>query len=1063
MPALIPLRVFLLSRFAVYRGERLIPSRAWKRRKAETLFKLILLAPRHSLSRDQAIEMLFPEGNPERSPKAFNTVLHDLRRTLCPANAPHELYISLESDHLTLNPDCLALVDADAFEAAARKVLREVHPDRATLESALALYTGDLLPDDVHADWSTARRETLRDLSLTLCLRLADVCKTAGDPTAALETLRRILAAEPAHEEAHRRLIELYARMGQRHAALRQYQRCVEILQRELNVSPTQETTAVYRAILAGEISPIPAPRFALPSDLPPFTGRERELDWLNRQWERVRAGAGQVVFLVGDMGVGKTRLAWEFLARVVKSGAQAATGAAREQEEHLPYAPVVDALRDLLRAHTPAARDRLAGAWASDLAKLFPDFFLNAAPLTALDAALERERLFHALAEIMAALAREQPLILFVDDAHASDETTGQLLTFLAHRLSNLPICLLIALQLEELDTEHSLRQMLAQGETLTVPALSASESAMFIHALDAAAPRAWSATIYLVAEGNPLFTLELVRSMRERKGGTVSLPPRLRDALRRKLKRLPQAEREILEFAAIIGREFDYTTLCAVGDWSERAVVDALDQALAIQLIEERSNLYQFRHGLMRLALYEGLSAPRRRWWHRRAGEVLEGRAPVEVLAHHFASARLADKAVRYALGAAQRARRVYAMNEALGFLRNAEAFLEELAGDSAEMRARVYGELGDVESFLGHYPAAEEHYRRALAIGVDTLGACRAMDLHTRIATTWERRGDFGRALEELERGRALEATSGSCVELARLYDTLGLVQLNRGEHRLGLQHTQRAVAILDTLPTSLDTRIARAIALRQLGMGNGEIGKHAEALRAFRECLTVAEELGDEHLIANTLNCIGSLSVRRGEYETAIARLERGLELARRVSDQHTQALCLANLGDAYQARGDAKRGLPFLQQAARLAEEMNERSLTHFTCGLLVQTALSLRELDAAHDYAERAWKAAEGMANPRDLGVAASLLARVESARGDWDAAEKYFADSLGHLSESQHPFDFAQTQRWLAEMLLRRGETARARLALEKALALYRGVGAQAEVQSMEEMIAKL
>ena len=1050
------LRVFLLGHFAVYRGDRLILPRTWKRRKAATLFKLFLLAPNHAILRDQAIELLFPDADPAASIKAFNTVLHSLRRTICPPHAPHELYITTETDRVYLNPECLAFTDADVFEAQGRAALHEPQPTRAELEAALALYTGDLLPDDLYADWATARRESLRDLFLSLLLRLAETSETAREDAAAVSALQRILKVEPAHEDAHRRLIRLYARMGQRHAALRQYQRCLDLLRRELEIAPMPETTALYRAIVAGEIAPLPQPALATLPSTSPFIGRARELEWLMSRWRRAREGAGQTFAVVGEMGVGKTRLMWEFLSRATEEGAQVAVGAAREQEGALPYAPIVEALEALLRSRALESRRHLVGVWASDLVKLFPDLFPDATPSSALDPALERERLFRAMGETMAALARERPLILFVDDVHAADETTVQLLAYLAHRAPALPVALGIAARAEELAPrrEHFI------GEQLRVENLSAAESAQLVHALEKPAPHEWAATIYTVAEGNPLFTQELVRTKKEGRG---DLPPQLRDALTRRLRRLPRATRAVLEFASVLGREFDYATLCAVGDWSERTVVDALDAALETQLVEEGARAYQFRHGVMRLALYEELSETRRAWWHRRAGETLEPRATPEILAHHFALGQVADQAVRYLLQAAQRARRVYAMDEAAQHLRIAEEFVERLT-DTAEIRFEIYSGLGDTHFFAARYAEAEKYYTHARELGVDALGNCRAAEMETRRAMTFERRGDFEHAVEGLRRGQALlEREAEPCIQAARLYHALGQVHINHGEHRAGLEHARHAVAILDALPSSPDVQVERAIALRQLGMGHGEIGEHADALRAFGDCLTVAEQLGDEHLIADTLNCLGSLCVRRGEYDAAIGRLQRGLDLARHVGDLHTQALCLVNLGDAYQSRGEPRNALQYLQESARLAEETGARSLAHFVYGLLVQTTLALNELDAAREYAERAFAAAEAMANPRDLGAAGALLGRVAAARGEWDAAEKYFADSLAQLSETQHPFDSAQAQRWLGEMLARQRQTEGARVAFEKALALYHAVGAEPEVRATEEWLAKL
>lgn len=324
--------------------------------------------------------------------------------------------------------------------------------------------------------------------------------------------------------------------------------------------------------------------------------------------------------------------------------------------------------------------------------------------------------------------------------------------------------------------------------------------------------------------------------------------------------------------------------------------------------------------------------------------------------------------------------------------------------------------------------------------------------------------ERRGEFERALAYLGEGRACLAEEPACVERARLYNALGLAYNNHGEHVAGLDFTRQALAVLDGLPATREVQEARATALRQLGMGLGEQGEHEAALRAFAECLDTVEALGDDPFIAMTLNCLGSLHVRRGEYAQAVARLERGLEIAKRVGDLHVQALCRVNLGEGFQAQDDTGGALPHLWEAARLAEETGARSLAHYICGVLVATTLAQNDLDAAQEYAGRAWAAAEALGNPRDLGVAAGLLGQVASARGDWDSAEAHFVRAFEWLRDVEHRFDRAQAHRHYGQMLLQRGEAyaERGRAELQMALGDFAVVGAAGEVEAVQALLAE-
>jgi len=328
------LRIELLGRFRVYVGPRVVADDAWRLRKAQSLVKLLALTPGQRLHREQALDTLWPDLEPVAATNNLHRTLHAIRRALDPdlAAVTPSPYVRLRGETLTLSPHHAPWIDVDAFNEAAGAARRGRDP--AVFEAALALYAGDLLPDDPYEDWAIGRREQLRDLYLDVLTELAWLRQAREEYDAAIGALEQVVAHEPAHEEAHLGIMRLRALLGQRYQALRQYQQLRDALRRDLDAAPDRDSQRLYQDILSGRFpdSRRPTPgsgpgrREENPSRLdlgayaaaapavPPtgFIGRERELATVTSLLADTR-----LLTLTGAGGCGKTRLAMAAAARV--------------------------------------------------------------------------------------------------------------------------------------------------------------------------------------------------------------------------------------------------------------------------------------------------------------------------------------------------------------------------------------------------------------------------------------------------------------------------------------------------------------------------------------------------------------------------------------------------------------------------------------------------------------------------------------------------------------------------------------------------------------------------
>jgi len=245
------LEIGLLGRFRIVIDGVAVEDRAWTRRKSKTLIKLLALQPLHQLHREQVMEFLWPEQEPEAALNNLHKTIHAARRALDPnlkAGADSQ-FILTQGQQVLLRAPGGVRIDVEEFERRASEALRASDP--AAGESALELYEGDLLSEDLYEDWAAARREQLRMLHEQLLGHLARLHEARGSHPQSIERWNQLVAANPSNEGAHRNLMRLYVVAGSRHQALQQYQLCRDVLRRELDLEPERATIALYEQIVA--------------------------------------------------------------------------------------------------------------------------------------------------------------------------------------------------------------------------------------------------------------------------------------------------------------------------------------------------------------------------------------------------------------------------------------------------------------------------------------------------------------------------------------------------------------------------------------------------------------------------------------------------------------------------------------------------------------------------------------------------------------------------------------------------------------------------------------------
>ncbi|MGH2594174.1 MAG: ATP-binding protein [Anaerolineae bacterium] len=861
-------RIFLLGRFEVVRGERVLRAGDWTRRKAQTLLARLALEPSRRLLKDQALDLLWPDQPSAAASNNLYRTLHALRQTLDThlGAGSGEAIFSFEDGVLMLAES--VWIDVAEFERLCSSLplpTSNLQSRISNLQSALSLYQDDLLPDDLYAEWTIAPRESLRRLHREASLAVAKHHIVERDYTAAIELLTPLLNRDRADEPVHRELMRAYTLADRRHEALRQYQACVDALAAELDVPPEPATTTLHEQILSGALAPPPAPgpqpRWLAPAPVAlevqrrtSLVGRDYELDtlqgWLHAAWR----GQGRAILVAGDSGIGKTRLASEALRACASAGMTALFGAAYEQEGQLAYQPFIEAFdRYLADVQRPATENPITHFTRSG----------------ASDPQQDSWALFNAVAVFLKSLARNTPVALLVDDLHTADEASLRLFHFLARQTRATPIVLLATCRMDSPASGTPFGLLLNAlyrerlGEVLTLMPLTKDAVAHLLSELleGDVAPELIS-SVYDTTEGNPFFVQEIVQALLKAHqvevrdgrwqltGTEPHMPAGLIELLRERVARLGSPVETALIAAAAIGREFGFDILRGVAGLPDATLLDALDTALAGRLLEEIESGYRFQHPLIRRALYDSLNRTRRARLHSLAAETIESvyaRRPggldphVEDLAFHYDLSDRRERALDYLIRAGQKAAGVYyAFEVAVGYFERALSLMDVSGVVDPARRWMILESLGWWHTILADTLRAVARFEQAIALPpIEGWRSARRdrVRLHRGSVVALITAGDTVSAEAHLRAALAEIDEKEDASEYAHLLYNVAQFHWHRGEYREAFDAAQKSLGVAERLSETV--AIARAfemLALACHSLGEWQIGIQYEQQRA-----------------------------------------------------------------------------------------------------------------------------------------------------------------------------------------------------------------------------------
>ena len=975
-----PVMIRLLGQFEVQRGERVLLAESWPRKKAASLLKRLALERR--LLKDQAIEFLWPESDLDSSSNNLYKTLHVVRQTLNQAlgEGTDEELFDYKDSVLKLSPN--VWVDVREFERLYNHST-SLSPQlrKANIEMALQLYAGDLLPDDLYEQWTMMPRETLYQCQRNARLALAVHHRDSFDYASAIALLTPLLIHDRADEPVHRELMLIYALMGERHEALRQYQSCVEGLAEELDVQPAAETTDLHSQIIAGALVPltpaarplkVPAPRLS-EKPRPLFVGRERELSTLQSHLAAAMKGDGRILFVTGEAGQGKTSLMSQFayLASDENPHLVVATGLCHSliglADPYMPFRDIFSMLNgDWQRtwiggAISSAQASRLhavASQTAQVIARYAPDLADIMLPATHSEQrrysqGLKSRQIFNQVWQLLRSLAVQQPLLLLLDDLQWIDPPSANLLFYLGRELVNVPILIVGAYRPSELiridSGTHPLTPVVNElvryrGDILIdLEATLPAEERGFVDALLDSEPNSFDASfreaLYKRTEGHPLFTIELLQALREREilvkdesgrwmvAASLDwrvLPNQVEAVIARRTEGLPAAMLQLLSAASVEGETFTVEVIAAV---------KSMDVQSVLRIFSELDQRYR----LVR--------------------EVGEWRSSGRALTRFQFRHNLFQQFFYNQLGSAER--RVLHGEVAAAL----EQIDGEHAGQLAVSLAQHYTSAGLTDKAVYYLSKAGDDARMRLMLE-------EAVRFYQLALKNWSADDQTGQADVMHKLGESLLA--------------LGKAR-EAGEHFSAAERLYKIVG----------HRSGRGAMWRLIGRSFWEQGERTKALESYHQALSILEQEPKSPELARAVGAMAQMHMLADEYDQAIAWGERAVALGKELDIEDVMVHAMTSVGVARASTGEAERGLAMIAASQVKAEALN---LPHDTCRAYAgwgDVLINLERFDEARTVYERMLAYAEKIHAGMFQGVALIQLAYLDWWGGHWRAAWK--------------------------------------------------------------------
>jgi class 3 adenylate cyclase/tetratricopeptide (TPR) repeat protein len=816
---------------------------------------------------------------------------------------------------------------------------------------------------------------------------------------------------------------------------------------------------------------------------LTPFVGRDRELQLLFECFEKAKTGHGQVVFIAGEPGIGKSRLLLEF-RQCLGEEATWLEGRSISFGRSMAFHPLIDLLQRNFRIEEGDPEGTIVTKIERGVLRLGEDFrpllpylrfLLSVDPgdpaVLTMDPQQRRGEIFDALRRLTVRASEVRPQVAVFEDAHWMDPATEEYLLFTADSIPTSRVLRVLTYRPGYVHPfgERTYHTRIALNTLSTEHSVEMAQEILATNRL----PEELKALIVRKAEGNPFFVEEVVKSLLEvgalRRSGDgyilakrleeIYVPDTIQDVIMARIDRLEEAPKRTLQLASVIGREFTRRLLDRLAEVRARTE-EVLRELKAIELIYEKSVFpelaYMFKHALMHEVAYNSLLMQRRKELHRLIAlateELYADRLAehYEILAHHFSKAEEWPKALEYLLKAAEKAAKAFATREAIALY---DQTLEAASHLGAMLDAKTTMAIHQAKSNL-YFIRSE--FERSRTEGEHLLALARqtgdrvsegAALVRMAYASRWAH--DFDRALASARQAIAVGEEADAKSALAGGLFITGLIHSSIGQLDQAKDEYDRAL----TVSRSGGDALHWSLSLSYVGLLKNWAGEYSEASGFLSEALPIAREHNLLVPLLNSFFAYGLILTGKGHYDAALATFEEGLDLSEKVGNEVYHHRLLNGLGWLYIELGDLDRALGLNRQSAEGARKRGDHEVIANAELNLGDIFLAKGDLASAQEYLDGVYRLVKDPATSdwqkwRYSTHLFASLGELWLARGDPARAREFAQQCLELATATNSRKYLVKGWRLSGKIALARRQWNEAEEALRQALSIAETIG---------------
>jgi len=835
------------------------------------------------------------------------------------------------------------------------------------------------------------------------------------------------------------------------------------------------------------------------------FVGREDSMAALIGAYEKARNGAGQVVGVVGEAGVGKSRLLYEFRNRLPQEEFTFLEGRCIHFGSAMPYLPILEILRSYFEISEgeretvirKRVREKITGL-EEKLEGILPpiedllSLRVEDEAYLKLEPKRRKEKVFEALRDLVVRVSQERPLVIAIEDLHWIDKTSEEFLDYFIGWLATVKV-MLILLHRPEYTHQWGSKSYFTR---IGLDQLSLKSSAELVKAIlegGETSPEL-SALILNRAAGNPLFMEELTHSLLEngsiqmkdqryvlaRTPSDLHVPDTIQGIIAARIDRLEENLKRIMQVASVIGREFAFRILQAISGMSE----DLKSQLLNLQGLEfiyEKSLFpeleYIFKHALIQEVAYSSLLSNRRKEIHKRIGGAIEELYAenleefYEVLAYHYSRSEAFEKACRYLKLSGKKATRSHALWESFAFYKETVELLQRLP-QTEEIKKELIEVIRSMRTplgILGFPEGSLSFFQLGERLAKESGDAEQVAAIYSGMGVYYSHMGDYLTAMRYTEEGFE-EARKAQDIELmAPLGYALCLSYIGTGRYEKIVHKMPEVINLLEKTGKESDF-FTQAVNPYSYICGNsgtalGYLGRFEEGKAYLEKALRNATRLGDPATLGMIQFMYGLLFYIRGDFKAAKEHLEKSIAYGEEAKYPMIIALALCTLGHAHCFLGDPETGRRQAEEGLRIYIDSGIEAILPFCLWTMGSIHLDLRDLKNAGDFMEQALSLSRKNREEDREGLALVGLGRVLGKRKQpqTEQAQEFFSKGLEILHNLKTKPWYSQGRMFLGEYYLDTCEKEKAMENLKEAEVMFQEMGMEHWLDRTRKLLERI